>query len=174
MKNGLCAAALLLSLLLISCSGAAATEGEPGSETSSLIIQTQEEASTDPISEAETEPAVTEDLSEERGKRARERQEVEEALSSLETEIRNAENAFLEKDYEIEREWQEFNATMEYYEYIDGNQQMMYEMREEQEAKMKPLEEERDRLLSKLDALYNRRTQLQAQLETLADQEPET
>ena len=117
---------------------------------------------------------MTDDLSEEREKRARERQEIEETLSALDTEIRDAENAFLEKDSEIEREWQKFNATMEYYEYIDGNQQMMYEMREEQEAKMKPLEEERDRLLSKLNDLYSRRTQLQAQLEALADSEPET
>ena len=172
MRIGLLAAVLLLSLLLISCSGAASAEGEPGSETASLFIQ--EETTVDPLSETETEPPVTDDLSEEREKRARERQEIEETLSALDTEIRDAENAFLEKDSEIERAWQEFNATMEYYEYIDGNQQMMYEMREEQEAKMKPLEEERDRLLSRLEDLYNQRTQLRTQLEALADPEQET
>ena len=39
---------------------------------------------------------------------------------------------------------------------------------------MKPLEEERDRLLSRLEDLYNQRTQLRTQLEALADPEQET
>ena len=176
MKGWMAGLILVLCCLLSACAGfpesGAETGTSPGTDAPTEPAETDTgiETESGPETEPETEPetGMTEA---EREALARERKETEEELARLGEEIRKAEEAYLEQDAAVALAWQEFNSTMEYYESVDGGQQTMYEMKEAQKAKMRPEEEKRDRLLSKLNELYGRSVLLEERLRTLRERE---